>query len=95
MIGHYPVALRATVEQHDDANSHSGHGRIFGQADVVEYRDMLVIIRDIIQDQIQRGMTLEQIKAEGSKIVVLCPYVKSYLKRHPEYESLVVEIPQE
>ncbi len=40
-----------------------GHGRIFGQPDAVEYRDMLVIIRDIIQDQIQRGMTLEQIKA--------------------------------
>jgi len=40
-----------------------GHGRVFGQPDVVEYRDMLVIIRDIIQDQIQRGMTLERIKA--------------------------------
>lgn len=39
-----------------------GHGRIFGQPDVVEYRDMLVIIRDVIQDQIQRGKTLEQIK---------------------------------
>lgn len=40
-----------------------GHGRIFGQPDVVEYRDMLVIIRDIIQAHIQHGMTLEQIKA--------------------------------
>jgi cyclase len=40
-----------------------GHGRVYGQPDVVEYRDMLVIIRDIIQDLIQRGMTLAQIKA--------------------------------
>jgi cyclase len=40
-----------------------GHGRVFGQPDVVEYRDMIVIIRDVIQDMIQRGMTLEQIKA--------------------------------
>jgi cyclase len=39
-----------------------GHGRIYDRQDVVEYRDMLVTIRDIIQDMIQRGMTLPQIK---------------------------------
>jgi glyoxylase-like metal-dependent hydrolase (beta-lactamase superfamily II) len=40
-----------------------GHGRVCDQADVVEYRDMLAVIRDVIQDMIHRGMTLEQIKA--------------------------------
>ncbi len=40
-----------------------GHGRICQQADVVSYRDMVTIIRDIIQDMIKRGMNLEQIKA--------------------------------
>jgi cyclase len=40
-----------------------GHGRICDQADVLEYRDMIVIIRDVIADMIQRGMTLAQIKA--------------------------------
>jgi cyclase len=40
-----------------------GHGRICDEADVVEYRDMLVIIRDRIRDLIQKGMTLEQVKA--------------------------------
>src|SRR5579883_136014 len=40
-----------------------GHGRIADEADVVEYRDMITIIRDRIQDMIQRGLTLEQIKA--------------------------------
>ena len=39
-----------------------GHGRICDQADVVEYRDMVTIIRDVVQDMITRGMTLEQIK---------------------------------
>lgn len=37
-----------------------GHGRICSQSDVVEYRDMMVIIRDVVQDMIRRGMTLEQ-----------------------------------
>jgi hypothetical protein len=32
------------------------------QADVVEYRDMVTIIRDRIQDLIKKGMTLDQIK---------------------------------
>jgi cyclase len=40
-----------------------GHGRVYQHVDVVEYRDMIVIIRDVIQDMIQRGLTLEEIKA--------------------------------
>ena len=40
-----------------------GHGRLADEADVVEYRDMITIIRDRIQDVIKKGMTLEQVKA--------------------------------
>jgi len=29
----------------------------------VDYRDMVVIVRDVIADMIKQGMTLEQIKA--------------------------------
>ena len=40
-----------------------GHGRICDEADVVEYRDMVTIIRDRIADMRRRGMTLDQVKA--------------------------------
>ena len=40
-----------------------GHGRIGDEADVVEFRDMVVIVRDRIADMAARGMTLEQIQA--------------------------------
>src|SRR5580693_7764901 len=40
-----------------------GHGRLCDQADVVEYRDMMTILRDRFLDMIKRGMTLEQVKA--------------------------------
>ncbi len=40
-----------------------GHGRICDEADVLEYRDMLTIIRDRIQDMIKRGLTIDQVKA--------------------------------
>ncbi|HTR35217.1 MAG TPA: MBL fold metallo-hydrolase [Bryobacteraceae bacterium] len=40
-----------------------GHGRICDDADVVEFRDMVVIVRDRVRDMIGKGMTLEQVKA--------------------------------
>ena len=40
-----------------------GHGRLCDSADVAYYRDMVTIIRDRVQDQVKKGMTLEQVKA--------------------------------
>jgi glyoxylase-like metal-dependent hydrolase (beta-lactamase superfamily II) len=40
-----------------------GHGRLCDEADVVEFRDMVRIITDRIQDSIKKGMNLEQVKA--------------------------------
>ena len=40
-----------------------GHGRVCESAELVEYRDMVTIIRDVVQDMIAKGMTLAQIQA--------------------------------
>jgi glyoxylase-like metal-dependent hydrolase (beta-lactamase superfamily II) len=40
-----------------------GHGRVSEQMEVVDYRDMVVLIRDVIADLIKQGKTLDQIKA--------------------------------
>jgi cyclase len=42
-----------------------GHGRIGDEIDVVEYRNMLVIVRDRIQYQIEQGMNLNQVIASN------------------------------
>lgn len=39
-----------------------GRGRLCDEADVVEYRDMVTIVRDRVQDSIKRGLTLEAVK---------------------------------
>jgi len=39
-----------------------GHGRLSDSADVGYYRDMCTVIRDRIQDMVNRGMTLQQVK---------------------------------
>jgi glyoxylase-like metal-dependent hydrolase (beta-lactamase superfamily II) len=40
-----------------------GHGRLCDEAEVVEYRNMITIVRDRVQALIKKGMTLEQVKA--------------------------------
>jgi cyclase len=40
-----------------------GHGRLCNEADVVEYRDMVTIVRDRVQAMIKDGMSFEQVKS--------------------------------
>lgn len=40
-----------------------GHGRVAEETDVAEFRDMVVIVRDRVQDLVAKKTTLEQIKA--------------------------------
>jgi cyclase len=40
-----------------------GHGRIGDEHDVLEYRDMVTIVRDRVQNAVKKGMTLQQVKA--------------------------------
>jgi len=40
-----------------------GHGYVCDYAEVVEYRDMVTVIKDTIEDLIDKGLTLEQVKA--------------------------------
>jgi Zn-dependent hydrolases, including glyoxylases len=40
-----------------------GHGRLSDEADVVEFQEMVTIVRDRIQSMVRQGMTLAQVKA--------------------------------
>jgi cyclase len=62
-----------------------GHGRVSDEADVVEYRDMLVIIRDRVQDLLNKGRTVDQIKAAK----VSFDYDRRYSKPEWSGEQLV------
>ncbi len=42
-----------------------GHGRLCDQYDVIEYRDMVTIVRDRIHELVQSGRSLAQVKAAG------------------------------
>lgn len=40
-----------------------GHGRLCDLGDVINFREMATIVRDRVQDMVNKGMTLEQVKA--------------------------------
>ena len=40
-----------------------GHGRVSDYGELVDYRDMVTTIKDIVEDMVKKGMTLEQVKA--------------------------------
>jgi uncharacterized protein len=38
--------------------------------------------------ELARGV-LDAVRAEGLRVIPLCPFIRGYLQRHPEYEDLV------
>jgi cyclase len=40
-----------------------GHGRLSEQMEVVDYRDMVVLVRDVVADLMKQGKSLDEIKA--------------------------------
>ena len=60
------LILRITVPlKYEEGGTYviPGHGRLCDEADVVEYRNMVTIVRDRIRDMVRKDMTLDQVKA--------------------------------
>jgi cyclase len=58
--------LDLAISKHDEEGGTyviPGHGRLCDRWELVEYRDMVTIIRDRIQAMIKKGMTVDQVKA--------------------------------
>ena len=58
--------LDLVIPKHDEEGGTyviPGHGRISDEFDVLEYRDMVTIVRDRVQAAIKKGQTLDQIKS--------------------------------
>jgi cyclase len=58
--------LDIAIPKHDEEGGTyiiPGHGRICDEADLLEYRDMVTIVRDRVQAAVKKGQTLDQVKA--------------------------------
>jgi glyoxylase-like metal-dependent hydrolase (beta-lactamase superfamily II) len=66
LLGALNHLLRLTVpERLQDGGTRviPGHGRVSNEADIVEYRDMVTIVRDRIKASVDKGLSLKQVKA--------------------------------
>ena len=58
--------LDLTVPKHEQEGGTyviPGHGHVCDESEVLEYRDMVTIVKERIEDMAKRGMTVEQVKA--------------------------------
>jgi hypothetical protein len=81
------TVLDITVPKHNQEGGTMvipGYGRIGDEHDVLEYRDMLTIIRDRVQNAINKKMTLQQVK--GLKQSVTYEYDPRY-NRDPAWTA--------
>lgn len=86
-VRHEPDRSRFTIE-------------VDGETAIAEYEqhgETLVLTRTEVPPEAEGGgvgsalaqATLEHARAEGLRVVPRCPFMASYIERHPEYQDLV------
>ena len=82
-----------------DRTGHQFHARLNGLRAVLEYRrapGRIVFVHTEVPEAFRhRGVAdmlahagLEYARAEHLVVIALCPFVASYIRRHPEYQAL-------
>ena len=77
-------------------------GSIAGFAQFADEGDDRVFFHTVIDEAFSgQGLAgkvvsaaLDQTREDGKRVVALCPFVKGYIEKHPEYADLTVEATQ-
>ena len=88
----------------DDPDQHRYEARLGGDlVGIAEYRlhgeDQIVFTHTEVADAAEgKGvggrlvrLALDDVRGRGLGVVPRCPFVRSYIEKHPEYQDLVVE----
>ncbi len=91
-----------TVADHPEEHRYEvrdGHGSVLGFSAYRRRGDVVVFTHTEVDDAAEgqgvgstlvRG-ALDDVRASGLRILPLCPFVRAYVDRHPEYADLVEE----
>ncbi|MBW9214951.1 N-acetyltransferase [Mumia sp. zg.B53] len=96
------VQAEGNVEVVDNADDSRYDLLVDGElGGTIVYRDPRRGVRQLVHTEVKpelsgRGLAavvakaaLDDIRAKGWKVVATCPYIASYVGKHPEYEDLV------
>ena len=77
-----------------------GEGKLAQIAYVMEDQVIIFVHTEVPKEFSGRGIAdkmahtaLEYAKAQNYQVMALCPFVKAYIERHPEYKSITVDYP--
>jgi predicted GNAT family acetyltransferase len=94
-------ASEPTVRNDPEANRYEivEDGRVVGIAAYHHRGDTLVFTHtEVDQDAGHSGLgstlvraALDDVRSQGAKIVPLCPFVRGWIERHPDYADLVLK----
>jgi predicted GNAT family acetyltransferase len=87
----------------DNPEASQFEARIDGHLAFVTYArrgNLIILTHTEVPTELQgRGLgnvlaraVLDRARAEGLRVVPRCPFIATYIRRHPEYQSLVYEI---
>lgn len=88
------IELKKNETQKRFELSYNGH---LGFINYGEYGNSIALVHTEVEPELQGTgastalveKTLNYIKAEGKEILPFCPFVFSYIKRHPEWKEMV------
>lgn len=74
--------------------------RVVGYTEYRRVRGRLIFVHTVVDPAVEgRGIggrlaagALDDVRAKGLTFGVKCPFIASYVKRHPEYDDLRVEL---
>lgn len=77
-------------------------GRVVGYTDYRRVRGRVIFVHTEVDPSMEgKGVggtiakaALDAVRAEGLKFSVKCPFIASWLRRHPEYDDIRVELSQ-
>jgi len=97
------MATPMTVERNEE--KHRFEARVGDEVASLVYRDRtngaLVLVHTEVPEAL-RGHGLagqlaraafEYARTSGRRVIVVCPFVKAYLERHPEYRDVLLDVP--
>lgn len=87
---------------HDNSQRHRYELEVNGLMAQIQYRlhgNTITFIHTEVPNELEgRGVAshmaqvaLDDARARGLKVVAQCPFVASYIRRHPEYQDLLAE----
>ena len=76
--------------------THNGAEVAFSDVDPIGADAVLIKHTEVVEAMEGKGVggalmrhILEGVRAQGKTVIPICPFAKSYIQRHPEYQDLV------